>query len=134
MLPTHVAGSDDKGAGASREGAAGADQRSGGRGPDTTRVVERDSRSSSMDRLGGDAVRRLMGECSVADECERMRLIGDIMRLIGEPSMPQSTRLAGLTLVGWLARRRLDEPAHAIGIEEARESERRIRSTRAKAR
>jgi hypothetical protein len=63
-----------------------------------------------------------------------MRLIADILRLIGEPTMPECTRLAGLTLVGWLARRRPDEPAHAIGIEEARESERRFRATRSKTR
>ena len=42
--------------------------------------------------------------------------------------MPRSARLAGLTLVGWLARRRPDETPHAIGIDEARESERRIQS------
>ena len=36
--------------------------------------------------------------------------------------------LAGMTLVGWLARRRADEAPHAIGIDEARESERRIRA------
>jgi hypothetical protein len=62
------------------------------------------------------------------DELERMRLIGDIMRVLREPSMPENTRVAGLTLIGWLARRRPDEAPHAIGIEEARESERRIRA------
>jgi hypothetical protein len=64
----------------------------------------------------------------VHDESERTRLIGDITRLICEPSMPENTRLAGLTLIGWLARRRPHETPHALGIEEARESERRIRA------
>lgn len=68
------------------------------------------------------------------DESERTRLIADIMRLMREPTMPESTRCAGMTLVGWLARRRHDEPAHALGVEEARESERRILAARAKTR
>ena len=71
---------------------------------------------------------------SVYDEAQRTRLMADIMRLLREPSMPRSARLAGLTLVGWLARRRPSEAPHAIGIEEARESERRLQSTRAKIR
>jgi hypothetical protein len=70
----------------------------------------------------------------VTDELERTRLIADIMRLIREPTMPEGTRLAGLTLIGWLARRRPDEAPHSIGIEEARESERRVRTTRTKTR
>jgi hypothetical protein len=70
----------------------------------------------------------------VYDEAQRTRLMADIMRLLREPSIPRSARLAGLTLVGWLARRRPSETAHAIGIDEARESERRIQSTRAKLR
>jgi hypothetical protein len=70
----------------------------------------------------------------VYDEAERTRLISDIMRLLRDPSVPRSARLAGLTLIGWLARRRPDEAPHAIGIEEARESERRIRAARSKTR
>ncbi len=70
----------------------------------------------------------------MADETERTRLIADIMRLIREPSIPENTRLAGLTLIGWLARRRPDEPPHSVGIEEARESEQRLTTARAKAR
>jgi hypothetical protein len=70
----------------------------------------------------------------VADETKRTRLIGDIMQLIRDTSTPECARIAGLTFVGWLARRRLDEVPHAVGIDEARESERRIRSTRPKAR
>jgi hypothetical protein len=60
--------------------------------------------------------------------------MADIMRLLHEPSIPRSARLAGLTLIGWLARRRPAEAPHAIGIDEARESERRIQSARAKIR
>jgi hypothetical protein len=70
----------------------------------------------------------------VADEIERTRLITDISRLIQESAVPEGARLAGLTLIGWLARRRTDEAPHAIGIDEARESERRIRAARPKMR
>jgi hypothetical protein len=66
----------------------------------------------------------------VADETERARIIADLMRIMREPSMPEATRVAGMNLIGWLARRRPDEMPHAIGIEEARESERRIRAAR----
>ncbi len=66
----------------------------------------------------------------MTDESERTRLIGDIMRLLREPTLPDAARHAGMTLVGWLARRRPDEQPHAIGIEEARESERRVRAAR----
>ncbi len=70
----------------------------------------------------------------VADEIERTRLITDITRLIRGATCPEGARLAGLTLIGWLARRRIDEPPHSIGIEEARQSERRIRAARSKMR
>ena len=69
------------------------------------------------------------------DEIERTRLIGEITRLLmEEEELPEGTRLAGLTLVGWLARRRGCESPHALGVDEARESEQRIRAARAKAR
>jgi hypothetical protein len=74
------------------------------------------------------------GGCGVADEIERTRLITDITRLIRESAVPEGARLAGLTLIGWLARRRTDEVPHAIGVEEARESERRIGAARPKVR
>lgn len=48
--------------------------------------------------------------------------------------MPEGTRVAGLTLIGWLARRRPEEPPHAIGVEEARMSERRLQAVRTKPR
>lgn len=68
------------------------------------------------------------------DEGERARMISDITRLIREPHMPEPTRCAGLTLIGWLARRMPGEAAHAIGVSEARQSERRIRAAQRKTR
>jgi len=68
------------------------------------------------------------------DEGERARLISDITRLIREPQMPESTRTAGLTLIGWLARRMPGEAPHAIGVAEARQSERQIRAAQRKTR
>ena len=62
------------------------------------------------------------------DEGDRARLISDITRLLREPQMPETTRTAGLTLIGWLARRMPGEAAHAIGVAEARQSERRLRT------
>jgi hypothetical protein len=121
MLGPHVSRTDDKGAGASRGEASE-------RGADDDAEPLADSvgeRTSSVQFIGGSGV---------ADETERTRLIADIMRLIREPAMPEATRCAGMNLIGWLARRREEEPPHAIGIEEARESERRIRAARPKAR
>jgi hypothetical protein len=92
-------------------------------------------RISSIERRGsaeGDAP----GEgCWVHyDEVQRTRLMADIIRLLREPSMPPGTRTAGMTLVGWLARRRPSEAPHAIGVEEARESERRMQAASPKPR
>jgi hypothetical protein len=64
------------------------------------------------------------------DEYERARLIGDISRLIRESCMPETTRTAGLTLIGWLARRMPDEAPHSLGVMEARHAEQRHRATR----
>src|SRR5690606_26967787 len=54
------------------------------------------------------ATRTLRELCShdeqMPDEGERARLISDITRLLREPQMPETTRTAGLTLIGWLAR------------------------------
>jgi len=111
---------DDKGAAASRgETTEGADHAAA---PIMDSSGERASAVQPVARSG------------MADEGERARLIADIMRLIHEPSIPEATRLAGLNLVGWLARRRVDEAPHAIGVVEARESERRCKAARAKTR
>jgi len=66
--------------------------------------------------------------CPRVAEPERHRLMCEITRLMANSPIPEAARLAGLTLIGWLARRRIDEEPHAIGIREARESERRIRA------
>lgn len=66
--------------------------------------------------------------CPRVAAAERRRLMDDIMRLMATSPMPEATRVAGLTLIGWLARRRVDEAPHAIGIPEARASERRLRT------
>jgi hypothetical protein len=75
----------------------------------------------------GDAVRRGL---IAADENERTRLISDITRLIREPCTSETTRTAALSLIGWLARRMPGEQAHALGVDEARESERRLKAGR----
>jgi hypothetical protein len=74
------------------------------------------------------------GGSAVADESDRARLINEISRVIREPMMPEATRTAGLTLIGWLARRMPGELPHALGVAEARESERRLQAARRKVR
>ena len=74
------------------------------------------------------------GEDEIPGEGERARLISDLTRLIREPHMPETTRCAGLTLIGWLARRMPGEPAHALGVAEARQSERRLLAAQRKPR
>jgi hypothetical protein len=60
------------------------------------------------------------------DECiglcaeERTRLIGDLCAFIRAGRVPEEMREAGLRLIGFLARRMPGEPAHAIGVREAR--------------
>lgn len=75
-----------------------------------------------------------VGGSAVADESDRARLINEISRVIREPMMPEATRTAGLTLIGWLARRMPGELPHALGVAEARESERRLQAARRKVR
>jgi hypothetical protein len=79
-------------------------------------------------------MRGYAGGWRVADESDRAKLIGDITRLIREPTIPESTRSAGLELIGWLARRMPGEQAHDVGVEEARQSERMLKAARRKAR
>jgi hypothetical protein len=80
------------------------------------------------------AEQTVRGGFRVEDESNRTRLIGDLTRLIREPEIPESTRTAGLELIGWLARRMPGESAHDLGVEEARQSERMLRATRRKSR
>jgi hypothetical protein len=124
MIGRHVSRTDEKGPGAWPGEAALTSEPAPESGAD---------RVSSVEPLRADSHRH--ERCAfVYDEAERTRLIADITRLLREPSMPRSARLAGLTLIGWLARRRQAEAPHAIGIDEARESERRMQSARAKLR
>jgi hypothetical protein len=54
----------------------------------------------------------------MACEDERTRLIGQIASLLRETSIPAEAREAGLTLIGWLARRMPGEPVSIVGVEE----------------
>lgn len=76
----------------------------------------------------------LAEESCVANETMRTRLIGDIVLLLRDTTTPETARIAGLTFVGWLARRRDEETPHAAGVDEARESEQRLRAARVKPR
>jgi hypothetical protein len=62
-----------------------------------------------------------------ADETTRTRLISDISSLLHEPAIPESTRSAGLELIGWLARRMPGEAPHALGVREALQAKRASR-------
>lgn len=64
------------------------------------------------------------------DEGSRARLISEITRLLRQPHLPEATRTAGLTLIGWLARRMPGEEPHRLGVAEARASEQRVRTAR----
>ena len=92
-----------------------------------------DTRIGFRDDERGE-LRVLVNDQDATDEGERARLISDITRLIREPQMPETTRTAGLTLIGWLARRMPGEAPHAIGVAEARQSERRVRAAQRKTR
>lgn len=54
----------------------------------------------------------------MACEEERTRLISQIASLLQETSIPKEAREAGLTLIGWLARRMPGEPVSIVGVEE----------------
>lgn len=56
----------------------------------------------------------------MAAEEQRTRLIAEIASLLNEGSMPPDARAAGLTLIGWLARRMPGEQPHEAGVEEMR--------------
>ncbi len=61
----------------------------------------------------GSEPRRCIG---LPTEIDRVRLIGELSRILHEPEVPESMRAAGLTLIGWLARRMPGEDAHALGV------------------
>jgi hypothetical protein len=118
------------------KGAGGLSESADARGDDEAERHEPSFVSSaSLDRVRTpNGISGCDRETGIADETKRTRLIGDIMQLIGDTATPETARVAGLTFVGWLARRRLEEVPHAVGIDEARESERRLRASRGKAR
>ncbi len=123
-IPRHVSRTDDRALGPGDLQQERGEQADGDSEQPDSRTVER---VSSIQPITGEAPQ-------VADENDRTRMIADIMRILNEPCLPEATRHAGLTLVGWLARRRVDEQPHGLGIEEARESERRILAARGKSR
>lgn len=70
-------------------------------------------------------------EMTVPNECERTRLIREISTLLREPMVPDSARNAGLTFIGWLARRLPHEVPHELGVDEARnQTESRLRAAK----
>jgi hypothetical protein len=54
----------------------------------------------------------------MAPEEQRTRLIAQIASLLREATMPADARAAGLTLIGWLARRMPGEAASRDGVDE----------------
>jgi len=59
------------------------------------------------------------------DECNRTRLIAELSSLLAECQLPEDARRAGLTLIGFLARRMPGEGPSTVGIPEVREQARR---------
>lgn len=83
-----------------------------------TRVEEEPAPTSATMTMEAWAALRGESPCAPGmppDECARTRLIGELTRILREPAMPEGTRTAGLTLIGWLARRMPGEAAHALG-------------------
>ncbi len=70
--------------------------------------------------------------CAVIDERHRVRLIQDLSKLLHDPCCPESAKTAGLTLIGWLARRLPGEEAHGYGVAEAQRATSRQRTRRAR--
>ena len=57
-------------------------------------------------------------ERTMTAEEDRTRLIGEIASLLRDASVPADARAAGLTLIGWLARRMPGEAASRDGVDE----------------
>jgi hypothetical protein len=53
-------------------------------------------------------------------ECDRTRLIAELASLLRECDLPDDARTAGLTLIGFLARRMPGECASKVGVAEVR--------------
>jgi hypothetical protein len=64
--------------------------------------------------------RMLHGAGTMTAEEERTRLIGDIARVLRDGPVPEETRAAALTLIGWLARRMPGEPVSVCDLNRCR--------------
>jgi len=64
-------------------------------------------------------------QCAVIDERHRVRLIQDLSKLLHDPCCPEQAKSAGLTLIGWLARRQPGEEPHGYGVVEAQRARQR---------
>ncbi len=63
----------------------------------------------------------------MAAEEQRTRLIAEIASLLSsEDGMPADARAAGLTLIGWLARRMPGEDPSQAGVEEMHQRVQRV--------
>lgn len=81
-----------------------------------SRVLPTRRSSASLERQAfglGNEPRACVG---LPTEIDRVRLIGELSRILHEPEVPESMRAAGLTLIGWLARRMPGEDAHRLGV------------------
>ena len=54
-------------------------------------------------------------------ECDRTRLIAELASLLRDCELPDDARCAGLTLIGWLARRMPGEGPSTVGVVEVSE-------------
>ena len=54
-------------------------------------------------------------------ECDRTRLIAELAGLLRDCELPDEARSAGLTLIGWLARRMPGEGPSTVGVVEVSE-------------
>jgi hypothetical protein len=53
-------------------------------------------------------------------ECDRTRLIAELASLLRDCELPDDARCAGLTLIGFLARRMPGEASSTVGVEAVR--------------
>jgi hypothetical protein len=58
---------------------------------------------------------------AMLEEAARTRLIGELAALLRRERLPDDARAAGLTLIGWLARRMPGEGPSQAGVVEMRE-------------
>lgn len=54
-------------------------------------------------------------------ECDRTRLIAELASLLRDCDVPEDARCAGLTLIGYLARRMPGEGPSTVGVSEVAE-------------